>query len=399
MEDKALHMEDYFVVTETCCVLGDRIFSNCKTIGNKYEVDPKSVNQVDLKLVHGYKQSTEFLREFLLNNQPEKVLHIVDKDVGFDFSWIFELLQNTKGKIQLELVHKPKRRIDDWEEYKYEIRESLTHLPDHWPCDKVLYYHYHDHKGHGIYEHSTRIPIKPAGGWEIYRSDWCPVIDSPLRPFSQESIDSLKGQEEASDVVSRCQRNWKDEPVPKSDIDIIVNTAMNMPTKQNVLMYELFVFTGRDEIDFLYDISTPPGVNTDQKWRNAQIRAPLVLAWFIAKDVRDTVHSEIPEDEVYSFSTTSHEARNLNVGISCGAAALTAGQLGYHTGFNCCFQLDKLEVLAQHKRPGIGSFVLSLGVGKPVDGVPRNHIFANDHIDKTLIIKTEPKKDKIIHYF
>ena len=399
MEDKALHMEDYFVVTETCCVLGDRIFSNCKTIGNKYEVDPKSVNQVDLKLVHGYKQSTEFLQEFLLNDQPEKVLHIVDKDVGFDFSWIFELLQNTKGKIQLELVHKPKRRIDDWEEYKYEIRESLTHLPDHWPCDKVLYYHYHDHKGHGIYEHSTRIPIKPAGGWEIYRSDWCPVIDSPLRPFSQESIDSLKGQEEASDVVSRCQRNWKDEPVPKSDIDIIVNTAMNMPTKQNVLMYELFVFTGRDEIDFLYDISTPPGVNTDQKWRNAQIRAPLVLAWFIAKDVRDTVHSELPEDEVYSFSTTSHEARNLNVGISCGAAALTAGQLGYHTGFNCCFQLDKLEVLAQHKRPGIGSFVLSLGVGKPVDGVPRNHIFANDHIDKTLIIKTEPKKDKISHYF
>ena len=399
MEDKALHMEDYFVVTETCCVLGDRIFSNCKTIGNKYEVDPKSVNQVDLKLVHGYKQSTEFLQEFLLNDQPEKVLHIVDKDVGFDFSWIFELLQNTKGKIQLELVHKPKRRIDDWEEYKYEIRESLTHLPDHWPCDKVLYYHYHDHKGHGIYEHSTRIPIKPAGGWEIYRSDWCPVIDSPLRPFSQESIDSLKGQEEASDVVSRCQRNWKDEPVPKSDIDIIVNTAMNMPTKQNVLMYELFVFTGRDEIDFLYDISTPPGVNTDQKWRNAQIRAPLVLAWFIAKDVRDTVHSELPEDEVYSFSTTSHEARNLNVGISCGAAALTAGQLGYHTGFNCCFQLDKLEVLAQHKRPGIGSFVLSLGVGKPVDGVPRNHIFANDHIDKTLIIKTEPKKDKITHYF
>ena len=424
MEDKILPEEFWakqyfgteFIVEkeEQCCLIGKTVFSNCKTIGKRHEADPKIVKQVDLKLTTKLKESEPFLKEFLSNGQEEKVLHVnnnlQNEFFGENLNWVLELLDNTEinGRVQLELVNKPFRGLGedsqtirrgsvDWKTYENEIFESTKILDRVWPCERVIYYHYHEYKGCGVYYHSTRIPIKPEGDWLMYRPDRNP---SPTRPFRETSLRTLRGSKEASEIASKCQRNWKDEPVPQSDIDVIVETAMNMPTKQNVLMYELFVFTGRNEIDFLYDISPPPGIESDQKWRNAQIRAPLVLAWFIAKDVHDTVHSSLPEDEVYTYSTTSPEARNLNVGISSGAAALTAGQLGYHTGFNCCFQLDKLQILAQHKRPGIGPFVLSLGIGTPVDGIPRNHIPINDHLKRPVIIKTEElKKDKIIHYF
>ena len=38
----------------------------------------------------------------------------------------------------------------------------------------------------------------------------------------------------ASETAGKCQRNWSPEPVEESDIKTIVDSCMNMPTKQNV---------------------------------------------------------------------------------------------------------------------------------------------------------------------
>ena len=90
----------------------------------------------------------------------------------------------------------------------------------------------------------------------------------------------------------------------------------------------------------------------------------------------------------------------LNAGISMGAAALTATQLGYHTGFNCCFNTNESIIeFGQRTNPDIESFICALGIGKPKDELPRNIVPKNKNLSKPLKVNTEEhRKEKIVYY-
>ena len=90
----------------------------------------------------------------------------------------------------------------------------------------------------------------------------------------------------ASQTAERCQRNWdRSAPVSQEDIETIIKTATTMPTKQNVRYYNLVVSTNQEFNDVVHDSAMDSSVgsfkNTKRdKWRNAQVSAPLLLLYY-----------------------------------------------------------------------------------------------------------------------
>ena len=200
----------------------------------------------------------------------------------------------------------------------------------------------------------------------------------------------------SSELAGKCQRNWIDEPIDEFDLRTIVNSAMNMPTKQNVTMYELVVVQDEKTREFLYDSSGVPELNDFTRWRNGQMLAPTILMWFISTNI-----PEFHEAEDYDISTQHRDSINLNTGISMGAAALTATQLGYNVGFNCCGDNESYGQLGRTVNDDFNdySFICALGIGKPMKEFSRNIVPKNKNLNIDLTVGTEEhKKEKIIHY-
>lgn len=205
----------------------------------------------------------------------------------------------------------------------------------------------------------------------------------------------------ASEIAGKCQRNWLDQPIDEFDLETIITSCMNMPTKQNVTMYELLVVRDKNAIEFLYDTSYVPEhpIYERSRWRNAQMKAPTVLMWYLSSQIK----YEIPEGDfsqgIRNFSTTNFNNIELNAGISMGAAALTATQLGYNVGFNCCGDNNEWVKLMQQKNPEIEIFICALGIGKPIKYLSRNIVPKNKNLDHDLKVRTEEhRKQKIVYY-
>ena len=82
---------------------------------------------------------------------------------------------------------------------------------------------------------------------------------------------------------------------------------------------------------------------------NSQINANLLLLW-----CEGTEKQEEESD------------RDIAIGISSGAAALAAAELGYKTGFCKCFIGDTVEkLLRKQKIKTFNQTYLMLGIGKP----------------------------------
>jgi len=206
----------------------------------------------------------------------------------------------------------------------------------------------------------------------------------------------------ASETAGKCQRNWSPEPVEESDIKTIVDSCMNMPTKQNVTMYELCVITDKDTREQLYDTSYVPELRLHPagsrgQWRNGQMLAPLLFMWFFTS--YENSRRNQPE-EVFDDSTIHTDQTCLNAGISMGAAALAATQLGYSVGFNCCTGNEEAwHEMAKKYNNDIGPFICALGIGKPIPSKARNIVIKNKHLESDLIVSTEAhRKQKLVHY-
>lgn len=174
--------------------------------------------------------------------------------------------------------------------------------------------------------------------------------------------------------VEPCQRNWdEDFIIPQDHIDYIINVCTTMPTKQNVNAYTLIVVTDRKVINNLFLSAYEPEIEETHKG-NGQVRANCVFLWING------------EEEVHLTNDLY-----INIGISSGAAALAAAELGYKTGFCKCFQ--KPEIISaienyyepiKEKRP-----LLMLGFGIPNENFPRTMC-----VDNNVPIRNKPSKGK-----
>lgn len=165
---------------------------------------------------------------------------------------------------------------------------------------------------------------------------------------------------ESSLIAERCQRNWDyDNPPTEEHINLIINAAKNMPTKQNNEYYRIIASTDYEFNKKIYNVSIDP-YNPDFNrpvHRNTQVLAPLLLL-FVPSGYH--IANKFKDDESQNF--------HVSIGIASGVAAHTAASLGYKTGYCSCIDTEPFQELLTNelgiafREFGTG---LALGIGKP----------------------------------
>lgn len=143
----------------------------------------------------------------------------------------------------------------------------------------------------------------------------------------------------------RCQRNWDlNKIIPKEDLDLIVTSATECPTKQNIEFYNLHVIQDRDIIEDIHDKTYFENDNQEGR-TNPQVLANALLVFSKNKlensknqeNVNNVNGNMTSNDEV-----TVEEDLHQSIGIAAGFVNLTASMLDYETG--CCKCFDAQEV-------------------------------------------------------
>ena len=210
---------------------------------------------------------------------------------------------------------------------------------------------------------------------------------------------------EASLTAQRCQRNWDySRPVTKEDIETLTKVATTMPTKQNIDYFELLVSTNAKFNQMCHDIAVNPDdpffAEGDNKLRNAQVNAPLLMIWVPnynnpLMDERATNPKDADGNPTGDYEEGN---RDIATGISSGATALAAAQLGYKTGFCACMEWPELkdlikkdftdpELLRIVDKLGDKNNGLCLGIGHP-----------NSNFERTEVVKDNKKVLNIISF-
>lgn len=173
----------------------------------------------------------------------------------------------------------------------------------------------------------------------------------------------------------KCQRNWNlDDEINSDDLEIIIDSATNCPSKQNLNYYKLHVIKDRELIEELhqytkgfgpiyddYDSETPnkwastghysiEKGNSGKFYTNPQVKANILLVF--TKNHPEQIREE---NEQYE------EDRQMAVGIAAGYVNIISTMLGYATGCNKCFSYDLVkDALGNDEEP-----ILMMGIGIP----------------------------------
>jgi nitroreductase len=151
----------------------------------------------------------------------------------------------------------------------------------------------------------------------------------------------------------KCQRNWDlSKHIPEEDKNLIIESATNCPSKQNLNYYKLHVIEDRDTIERIHENTKGFGpIYSDydsklreenaydldkgeegQMYTNPQVLGQMLLAF--TKNEEPLLQRQ--EDDDWT------EDRSMAIGIAAGYVNVVATQLGYATG--CCKCMDSKAV-------------------------------------------------------
>lgn len=169
--------------------------------------------------------------------------------------------------------------------------------------------------------------------------------------------------------ANHCQRNWADISVDDHVVDELIGVATNMPTKQNEEFYGLLVSTDPkfNHTTYLHSYSTShehidkiPFEKRHLTNHNTQLRAPLQF------------HYLIEYGKKFQYNTLERNGF-ISIGISAGAVALAANQLGLKTGFCCCLDgVPLMEIINKEFNTAYNAILLSVGIGYPNKSLAHN---------------------------
>jgi nitroreductase len=195
----------------------------------------------------------------------------------------------------------------------------------------------------------------------------------------------------AVDTTQRAQRNYDlSKVIPQEDLDTLVYSAVNSPSKQNETHYCLYVYTDQSIIREIYNQTKLFSLvkdksdreklfkeengkfwqNTDMSVYNSQILANVIFVYAEEHGKARGGNSMIAQQttDITSESYQNYmEQINYSIGISAGELILTAGLLGYKTGLCSAFPKDKVQRI-------IGSTYLPkliVGIGYETAGIDR----------------------------
>lgn len=174
---------------------------------------------------------------------------------------------------------------------------------------------------------------------------------------------------DAAKSANHCQRNWSDRLVEDSIVEELIGVAVNMPTKQNQEFYSLLVSTDAEFNHTVYmnsySISDENILNVPVERRhltnhNTQMRAPLQF------------HYLIKYGKQFEFNPLDGTAF-ISIGVSAGAVALAANQMGLKTGFCCCIYAEPLmDIINKEFNTTQNGMLVSLGIGYPQETLASN---------------------------
>ena len=170
-------------------------------------------------------------------------------------------------------------------------------------------------------------------------------------------------------ITQRAQRNYDlSKSIPQADLDTLIYTAINSPSKQNETHFKLKVYTDPNLIHNIYDCTkrfglfnnavfdkmykdTDEGVVGNNKYevKNSQVLANVV---FVYCDDEDDLRGG--DQVIANRGNASEETRNFftrlknfSIGVSSGQLSLVAALLGYKTGFCSAYYLSQLRAIVK----------------------------------------------------
>ena len=224
---------------------------------------------------------------------------------------------------------------------------------------------------------------------------------------------TLKGRKKMSLVLDdikkavirsqHCQRNFDlAQTMPQEDVDLLVYSAANCPSKQNISFYNLHVITDYETISRIHDVSAgATAVSKDTGERqivtNSQVLANVLFVF--ERKTRAQMSDRLDNnDEKHDHDLDSmfdlDEAQDLKlferdqdtaIGIAAGYLNIVASMMGYSTGCCQCFDSDAIEeILGLEGKPA-----LLMGIGfKDATRNRREH-----PLDSNLVFSIKKKED------
>ena len=195
-----------------------------------------------------------------------------------------------------------------------------------------------------------------------------------------------------------CQRNWDlTKSIPQEDLDLLVHSITQCPSKQNIAFYKAHFIQDRNLIEQIHELtrhnSRHPKYDTET---NSQILANLVVVFeknnFVPSLKTDIYRSEETNEILYNNKTVEEitvlqRDAEMAVGISVGYANLTASILGYSTGSCACFNNNEIKKLLNLQEDPI----LLMGIGfKNLDVNRRVHHQLPDFVFSTKVKQPIP---------
>lgn len=209
--------------------------------------------------------------------------------------------------------------------------------------------------------------------------------------------------EKASNNANHCQRNWdRTKVISNKERDTLIKVATNMPTKQNRAYYHLLVSDNMDVNREIYKraFDNKNIWGTDQ--RNSQVDSHLLFI-YVKNSIRQ-VEEGMAGSEKNTKTTNLIETHNFNVnlsvGISSGAVALAANEMGMRSGFCCCYDKDMIKSYLKSIGHNLtDAIVTMLGIGYPNTEYKSNVVVKDaENKEDEKILQRVTQHPKLIQY-
>ena len=190
--------------------------------------------------------------------------------------------------------------------------------------------------------------------------------------------------------AQRCQRNWDlTKKIPQEDLDLIIHSATQAPSKQNCDFFSLYVIQDRKTIEEIYENT----LNVTGR-RNPQVLANLLLVFVRnevttqkarTQDQKNIRSQQASEDDFRSYEIEAFQA----AGVAAGFVNVAASSLGYQTGCNRCFDRDQVRLILGTEE----KVLLMMGIGFKDENRQRRE----EHVTSQTIVSYDKPEIKVIH--
>jgi len=193
-----------------------------------------------------------------------------------------------------------------------------------------------------------------------------------------------------------CQRNWNlEQQIPQEDIDLILESVTQCPSKQNASFYKIHVLQDRKIIEDLHSLTKGFGIDEDTVTTNTQTLANLVLVFETANRTQHfnrlaQQYVDVKREVVYeSVAGELDKDLHMAAGVAAGYANLTASLLGYATGCCACFDPVEVNKLLELE----DNVLLIMGIGIAGNKPRRVH-----HLNDEIVFPTRKKQPVEVIY-